>query len=254
MLDGEAPHLANSGGPIPRREPATRRSSRCLLFIIGTHNVFSGVHSDAEVKDSMRTQSVGTESIGRKVRELRTQRGLSVRTLAARAGFSPSFISQMESDTVSPSIASLEKVAEELGVSLGQFFSSIEAAPREVVRKEERPEHESGWSRSTVALLADGAPGRKLSAVEISVEPGGTSGKRASFGSQEAIVLVLSGGLTVWLRGQEVELGAGDSVYVSEDAELSWANTGSERAVLVMVATPGRSDFVSALFEETQTW
>lgn len=201
----------------------------------------------------MRTQGVGTESIGRKVRELRTGRGISVRTLAARAGFSPSFISQMESDAVSPSIASLEKVAEELGVSLGQFFSSLEAAPREVVRKEERPEHESGWSRSTVALLADGAPGRKLSAVEITVEPGGTSGKRAAFGAQEAVVLVLSGGLTVELRGRKVELGEGDSVYVSEGAGFSWENTGSERATIIMVATPGRSDLLSDLLDESRT-
>jgi transcriptional regulator with XRE-family HTH domain len=201
----------------------------------------------------MKAQGVGTESIGRKVRELRTERGLSVRMLAARAGFSPSFISQMESDAVSPSIASLEKVAEELGVSLGQFFSSIEAAPGEVVRKAERPKHESGWSRSTVALLADGAPGRKLSAVEITVEPGGTSGKRAAFGTQEAVVLVLSGELTVWLRGQETGLGEGDSVYVSEGTEFSWENTGSERATLVLVATPGRSDLVSALLDEART-
>jgi len=201
----------------------------------------------------MKAQGVGTESIGRKVRELRTERGLSVRTLAARAGFSPSFISQMESDVLSPSIASLEKVAEELGVSLGQFFSSIEAAPREVVRKEERPSHESGWSKSIVALLADGAPGRKLSAVEITVEPGGASGKRAAFGAQEAVVLVLSGELTVRLRGQEAELGEGDSVYVSEGTEFSWENTGTERATLVLVATPGRSDLVSALLDEART-
>lgn len=200
----------------------------------------------------MRAQSAGTESIGRKVRELRTERGLSVRTLAARAGFSPSFISQMEAETVSPSIASLEKVAQELGVSLGQFFSSLESAPREVVRKVERHEHESGWSKSTVALLADGAPGRKLSAVEISVGPGGTSGKRAAFGAQEAVVLVLSGELTLELRGQEVELGEGDSAYVSEGAEFSWQNTGAEEAVLVMVATPGKSDPVSALLDESR--
>ncbi|HEV2094076.1 MAG TPA: helix-turn-helix domain-containing protein [Rubrobacter sp.] len=197
----------------------------------------------------MRAQSAGTESIGSKVRELRTERGLSVRTLAARAGFSPSFISQMEAETVSPSIASLEKVAEELGVSLGQFFSSLEATPREVVRKAERTEHESGWSKSTVAPLADGAPGRKLSAVEISVRPGGASGKRAAFGAQEAFVLVLSGELTVELRGQQMMLGEGDSVYVSEETEFSWQNRGAEEAVLVMVATPGRSDLVSALLD-----
>ncbi len=198
----------------------------------------------------MRAQRTGTGRIGAKVRELRRERGLSVRTLAARTGFSPSFISQMEAEAVSPSIASLGKVAEELGVSLGQFFSSLESAPREVVRREERPEYESGWSKSTVSLLADAAPGRKLSAVKVRIEPGGLSGKHAAFGMQEAVVLVTSGELVVGLEGQEVELFEGDAVYVSEGTEFSWKNPAAEEATLVMVATPGRSDIVSALLDE----
>jgi quercetin dioxygenase-like cupin family protein len=159
----------------------------------------------------------------------------------------------MEAEAVSPSIASLEKVAEELGVSLGQFFSSLEYAPREVVRREERPGYESGWSKSTVALVADAAPGRKLSAAEIKVEPGGASGKRAAFGAQETIVLVLSGELVVGLEGREVELFEGDSVYVSGGTQFSWENAGSGEATLLMVATPGRSDLVSALLGERET-
>jgi transcriptional regulator with XRE-family HTH domain len=199
----------------------------------------------------MRDQKTAM-GVGKKVRELRRARGLSVRTLAARTGFSPSFISQMETETVSPSIASLEKIAQELGVSLGQFFNSLERAPREVMRREERPEHESGWSKSTIALLADAVPGRKLAAVEVTVEPGGSSGKRAAFGSQEAVVVLLSGGLVVWLGGRELELMEGDALYVSEGAGLSWENRGLEEAILVLVATPGRSDIVSALLDEPE--
>ncbi len=195
----------------------------------------------------MPAQRTETGSIGGKVRELRTERGLSVRTLAARTGFSPSFISQMEAEAVSPSIASLQKVAEELWVSLGQFFSSLESVPREVVRREERPEYESGWSRSTMELLADPAPGRKLSAVQITVEPGGASGKCAAYGVQEAVVLVLSGELVARLGEREVELYEGDAAYVSEGTEFSWENPGSEEAALVMVAAPGRGDLVSTL-------
>lgn len=200
----------------------------------------------------MRAQRTGTGSIGGKVRELRKDRGLSVRTLAARTGFSPSFISQMEAEAVSPSIASLEKVAQELGVSLGQFFSAIEAAPREVIRGEERPEYESAWSKSTVELLADPTPGRKLSAVQITVEPGGASGKHAAFGLQEAVVLVLSGELVGHLGGQEIELYEGDTVYVSEGTGFAWENAGSGEAVLVMVAAPGRGDLISTLPRRAQ--
>ncbi|MDP9426713.1 MAG: helix-turn-helix domain-containing protein [Actinomycetota bacterium] len=200
----------------------------------------------------MRGQRTVAGRIGTRVRELRRERGLSVRTLAGRTGFSPSFISQMEAEAVSPSIASLGKVAEELGVSLGQFFSSLESAPREVVRREERPEYESGWSKSKISLVADDAPGRKLSAVEISVEPGDTSGRRAAFAKQEAMVLLLSGKLVVGLEGREEDLFEGDSVYVSEGTKLSWENPGFEEATFVMVATPGRSDIVASLLGESE--
>lgn len=195
----------------------------------------------------MRSQRTGLGGIGGKVRELRTEQGLSVRTLAARTGFSPSFISQMEAEAVSPSIASLQKVAEELGVTLGQFFSSLEVTPREVVRRNERSEYESGWSHSTVEVLADPAPGRKLSAVQITVEPGGTSGKRPAFELQEAVVLVLSGELVAHLGGREIELCEGDAAYVSGGAGFSWENPGLEEATLVMVAAPGRGDLVSSM-------
>lgn len=47
---------------------------------------------------------------GALIRDFREHRCLSVRTLAARAGFSPSFLAQVENGLASPSIASLEKI------------------------------------------------------------------------------------------------------------------------------------------------
>ncbi len=60
--------------------------------------------------------------VGEHVRRLRTDGGLSLRALAGQTGFSPSFISQLENGQVSPSISSMERIAEALGVTLGEFF------------------------------------------------------------------------------------------------------------------------------------
>ena len=67
--------------------------------------------------------------LGERIRQLRTGRGLSVRTLAATTGFSPSFISQVEHGQVSPSIASLERIATALGVTLGGLFHAVSPGP-----------------------------------------------------------------------------------------------------------------------------
>ena len=60
------------------------------------------------------------QQIGDHLRDVRTRQGLSVRALAARAGCSPSFISQVEHGQASPSIASLERLVQALGMTLGE--------------------------------------------------------------------------------------------------------------------------------------
>lgn len=53
-------------------------------------------------------------NIGMKVQEFRKKRGLSLRDLAAEVGLSPSMLSQIESNSVNPSINTLKNIAEAL--------------------------------------------------------------------------------------------------------------------------------------------
>lgn len=199
----------------------------------------------------MATRNVTLSGLGARLRELRVRRELSVRTLAKRAGFSPSFISQMEADAVSPSLASLERIASELGVTLGQLFTSLESAPRTVVRRMERPSYESVWSRSIVEVLADAVPGRKMSAVQVTVAPGGSSGRRPAPSPHDTFALVLSGGLVLTTEEGSIELGEGDTAYIPERTAFSWANRGDEPAELLVVGTEGKTDVVSGLLAES---
>lgn len=201
----------------------------------------------------MAARNATLSGLGARLRELRTKRGLSLRTLAARTGFSPSFISQMEVDAVSPSLASLEKIAGELGVTLGQLFTSLESAPRTVVHRAERPSYESVWSRSIVEVLADAVPGRKMSAVQVTVAHGGASGKRAEPSPHDTFALVLSGALVLTTDEGRVELCEGDAAYIPEGAAFSWQNRGEEPAELLVVGTEGRTDVVSGLLAESST-
>jgi transcriptional regulator with XRE-family HTH domain len=173
--------------------------------------------------------------LGAKLRQLRVERGLSVRALAARSGFSPSFISQVEAEIVSPSIASLEKIVTQLGTTLGQFFSAIEAAPRLIVRRHERAAYASEWSRSHVAVLTDAAAGRKVSIVEVTVEPDGLSGRRPVPSGQETCLLVLRGALALTVETETEVLEAGDTAYLVQGLAFMWANHGEETAVLLIV-------------------
>ena len=88
------------------------------------------------------------QTLGNSLRFLREQQGISLRALAERTDFSASFLSQIENGQCSPSISSMEKIANALGISLGQFFLSINQQTVSVVRASERAHLALDWSRA----------------------------------------------------------------------------------------------------------
>jgi len=78
------------------------------------------------------------QNLGSSLRGLREQQGMSLRALAERVDFSASFLSQIENGQCSPSISSMEKIANALGVTLGQFFLSANQHVVNIVRASER--------------------------------------------------------------------------------------------------------------------
>ena len=69
-------------------------------------------------------------SIGGKLKELRILKGLTQEELADRAELSKGFISQVERDLTSPSIATLMDILQCLGTTIGEFFNE---APEEQI-------------------------------------------------------------------------------------------------------------------------
>jgi transcriptional regulator with XRE-family HTH domain len=192
--------------------------------------------------------------LGARLRALRIEYRLSVRTLAARTGFSPSFISQVEADAVSPSLMSLEKIAAELGVTLAQLFSSLEDVPRTVIRADQRTTYTSAWSHSTVAVLTDPAGGRKLSGIIVTFDPGGMSGMHGMPLHDDTFVLLLSGTLTVTLDDEPYVLSAGDTLYLQQGTRCRWTNTNPQQATVLLVGSTGLTSLLpSAFLEEAAT-
>lgn len=62
-------------------------------------------------------------NIGEKIKQLRIANGLTQEELAIRSELSKGFISQLENDLTSPSIASLKDILQILGTNLAEFFS-----------------------------------------------------------------------------------------------------------------------------------
>ncbi len=106
--------------------------------------------------------------IGEHIRRLRLKRHVSMRAFAAQTGFSPSFISQLENGQVSPSLGSLQKIAETLGVTLGEFFAAAASQAEEeemIVRAADRRRLDSTWTDVHLETLGSMSRSRRLEPV-----------------------------------------------------------------------------------------
>lgn len=179
------------------------------------------------------------DAIGARIAQLRMEHGYSIRTLAERAGVSPSLISNAERGKVEPSLASLRRVAAALGTGPGYFLADPDEVETRVVRAAQRQQ---------IRGQADGVRLERLTPemadlLEVSVahvEPGGTDDR--DFGPRPGEVwgLVLAGRLKVWVGSQFEFLGQGDSIWhrarsshrvenlTGEPGEILWVRFGPE--------------------------
>lgn len=182
---------------------------------------------------------VGPNSIGDRLRQLRTDRKISVRRLAELTEFSASFISQVENGLASPSINSLERIAAAVGVTLGEFFAV--SADREeaglIVRAAGRDQLTSSWSSAQLDALAPMTRGRKMEPVLITLEPGGRSGKRPHPHQMEEFAFVLEGEVRLTLGEEVHDLRAGDAVTITPQQTRAWENASSAPVRILVVSS-----------------
>ena len=149
--------------------------------------------------------------LGARVRELRHERGLTLKALGRQAGLSHPFLSQLERGLARPSVGSVERIAEALGVPVSSLWASRRTEAATVMRADE----------GDISTHAEpGAPGkiRDLStgSAHLRVREwsgGGRSWPReAETASGEVLVYVVRGSIEVDLDGKKYLLAAGDAL------------------------------------------
>jgi transcriptional regulator with XRE-family HTH domain len=179
-------------------------------------------------------------SLGVRVRALRTERGLRQKVLAARAGLTPSLVSQIEADKLSPSLHTLGRLAGALGVRIGDFFDQAPNGRLHVGRRRDAAVVSFDGSPERWEVLAAGLFRGKVRAVVA------TLGRRGSGVPPERVLIepgqmklmyVLQGRVALRYNGARHELGAGDSAYLDGGVPHSWENLGPGAARTLWVIT-----------------
>ena len=123
---------------------------------------------------------------------------MTLRELAGRAGVTESFLSQVEREVTSPSIASVQRIARALDLAIAELFTE-EAPHGRVVRRSERRRIVYPGLQAVDEFLTAGMSGR-LQVILSTIEPGGGTGDEPyTHDSDEEVVIVLSGQLELWV-------------------------------------------------------
>jgi transcriptional regulator with XRE-family HTH domain len=174
--------------------------------------------------------------LGRKIRDLRLRRGLTVQKLADATGLSKGFISQVENDRTSPSLATLRDLATALRTSMAYLV--VEDDPTlHVVRAAERPRLPADGDTLRTELLS-ALPKRNLELLMLELPPGPPVTEQRHSHPGEECLLCVEGRVRLLYGEQELLLETGDSCHFDGRVPHSTGNLGPAVARVLIAMTP----------------
>lgn len=175
--------------------------------------------------------------IGAKIKKLRLQRGLTQEELADRCELSKGFISLLERDLTSPSIATLTDVLECLGSDLANFFSEkkeekIVYGAGDIYVKEDMEE-----LRGTISWLVPSAQKNRMEPILVEMEAGGKTPDDDPHEGEE-FGYVLAGSIRIVLGDRVIRARRDESFYFQPVEIHRIENAGKTPAKFLWISTP----------------
>jgi len=172
-------------------------------------------------------------NIGTKIKELRSRIGMSQKELADKVDLTPSFISQLESNQITPSLHSFIQICNALGVSMSDAIEKKSEDTQWLIRKEK--------IFSNLSFKESGVKGFNIvkngtmSGALMVIEPFAKI-KRPDLPTEgRKLLFVLKGDISVIIDSQAETLGSGDSIYLKENVVSLLRNEGGDSAEILIV-------------------
>lgn len=180
------------------------------------------------------------ESVGERIKTLRTEQGMTLAELSEKANISISYLSQIERDKTTPSLTTLTGIAKAFNVGLRYFFES-DAEVAHVVRAQEKQDGFAPDACMGHARLTFGAANGKIEVYRVILQPH-TPPQQLTPHSGEEFGFVLTGELTVTLGDERFALAAGDGIHYDALQPHAWSNQGDEPCVVIWARSPSRPE------------
>ncbi len=171
--------------------------------------------------------------LGAKLKDMRQQKNLTQEELADRCELTKGYISQLENDLTSPSIATLVDLLNALGSNLSDFFHEDEEE-KIVFTESEYIEKQSDGMR--LEWVIPNAQKNMMEPVLVELEPGATTSDFPNEG--EEFGFVLEGRVAIEKAGKRHIAKKGESFYFTANKEHKITNVGKARAKFIWISTP----------------
>ena len=175
--------------------------------------------------------------IGKKIRQLRLRLGLTQEELAARTELSKGFISQMERNLTSPSIATLMDILEALGTDVASFFAADGVNEKIVFTPGDMFENEDDELGIKICWLVPNAQKNELEPIMVTINAGGNTVPDDPHDGEE-FGYVLAGNIVLVIGSERLKLKKGDSFCFKPNESHYIVNPSKREAKLIWVATP----------------
>jgi len=181
------------------------------------------------------------EVLCHRVRDLRKKRGWTLEEMSAACRVSRSMLSEIERGTANPTVAVAHRIAQALGMSLGELIESPSAAPRvDVIRADDRTYHYRSDRYCRIRTLSPLHLEKSVEYYEVVLRPGGALRSAPHFEGARELLTVRQGSVRVRSGGDSEELRAGDSAHYPADQPHAIVNTRNRDAVVFLVVTYAR--------------
>lgn len=180
--------------------------------------------------------------VGQRLRTLREAHNLSQRQLAELSSVTNGMISMVEQNRTSPSISSLKKIVDGLGISISEFFA-VETAMEEAIffkheeLREITPPLANGGIKAVFKEVGDAAQ-HSLQMLYERYEPGADTGEDLYAHEAEEAGIVVEGHIEVTVGDRAQVLGPGDAYLFDSRLPHRFRNIGKSACVVISACTP----------------
>lgn len=180
---------------------------------------------------------VNLVELATRIKKSRLGLGLTLEQLADKAGLAKGMLSKVENFRVTPSLPTLAKLAEALGLPLSSLFEGLEHSPAiSVTRRDERVAVDRDREHSNIDYysLAHHRPNRRMDPFELTVPPEGGRDKALAHQGEEFLT-VLVGRVILEIGDDVISLKSVDSVYFNAEIPHRLKNPNKKEARVLCV-------------------